>query len=73
MALYKIDPWGEGRADLRAGIISSTLANVNRGPKSQPLSPIDFMPYHEKPEPPNAQAELSEEIKRGFMQLEKAN
>ena len=25
---YQIEPWGEDRADLRAGIVASTLHNV---------------------------------------------
>jgi hypothetical protein len=28
---YQIEPWGEDRADLRAGIVASTLANVYAG------------------------------------------
>ena len=41
-----LEPWGEERADLRAGIISATLANVNRGDKNDKvLTPLDFMPY----------------------------
>lgn len=27
MALYRMDPWGEERAYLRAGIVASTIAN----------------------------------------------
>ena len=47
-ALYELDPWGEERADLRAGIIASTIANVNRG-KGKSFSPGDFMPEFDKP------------------------
>lgn len=41
-----IEPRGEVRADLRAGIISSTLVNSNafRKPGSNPVKPADFMP-----------------------------
>ena len=45
IALDRIDPWDQGRADLRAGIIASTIANVNRGKKSKSFSAKDFMPY----------------------------
>lgn len=47
MGFFKIDPFGEGRADLRMGIIASTIANVNRG-KQKPFKPADFMPFVEK-------------------------
>lgn len=50
-AYYRIEPWGEERADLRSGIQSATIANCNRGKNQQPFSPADFMPFAEtKPE-----------------------
>lgn len=51
IAFYSIEPWGEERADLRAGIVASTVANVNRNAKqrSKPYSPKDFMPVYDKP------------------------
>jgi hypothetical protein len=51
MAFHNLDPWGEYRADLRAGIVASTVANVNtvRGRK---FKPSDFMvDYLKRPEP----------------------
>ncbi len=45
IALDRIDPWGEWRADLRAGIVASTLANVNRGKKTKAYTAKDFMPF----------------------------
>lgn len=52
MALYEIDPWGEQRADLRSGIVASTLANIHRDPKrrASAYKPEDFMPYVERKE-----------------------
>lgn len=46
-ALYQADPWGERRADLRAGIGHALFANANRDTKQrpEPFSPLDFMPY----------------------------
>lgn len=46
MAFYQIEPFGEERADLRAGVIASTIANANRDPKtrSKPFTPSEFMP-----------------------------
>lgn len=46
-ALYRISPWGEWSADLRAGIIASTMANVNRGENKKPYTPLDFMPLQQ--------------------------
>lgn len=39
-----LEPFGEERADLRAGIVASTIANVNRGRATPPFRPKDFMP-----------------------------
>ena len=44
MAFYRLEPFGEERADLRAGIVASTVYNVNRGKKGRVLKPTDFMP-----------------------------
>lgn len=49
MAYNQIEPFGEERADLRAGIVASTIANVNRG-KGQPMKPADFMPKFDRRE-----------------------
>lgn len=49
-AFYGLEPWGDERADLRAGIIASTQANCHRDPKSgKPFKPADFMPDYGKP------------------------
>lgn len=40
----KMEPFGEERADLRAGIIASTFANLYRKKGKKPLQPQDFMP-----------------------------
>lgn len=46
MAYYCIEPFGEYRADYRAGLISSVIAEVNRNPKKQkrPFRVRDFIP-----------------------------
>lgn len=46
IAYYRLEPWGEERADLRAGIVASTIANVHRNPKKQrqPYEAVQFMP-----------------------------
>ena len=47
MAYDRLEPWGEERADLRAGIIAATIANSMRGKKGKPFKPADFMPKFE--------------------------
>jgi len=46
MAYAQLEPFGEERADLRAGIVASVFANANRDPKKKghPYQPKDFMP-----------------------------
>lgn len=44
---YELEPWGEERADLRAGIIASTVYNIGKG-KGRMLSPADFMPKFDR-------------------------
>lgn len=45
---YSIEPFGDQRADLRAGIIAATMSNRWRGKHEQPSEPIDFMPFHRR-------------------------
>lgn len=45
LAYYELEPFGEERGDLRAGIIASTIANVHRDPKKgKAFRPDDFTP-----------------------------
>lgn len=43
LAYEEIQPHGERRSDLRAGIIASTIANASRSKHSQPFAPKDFI------------------------------
>jgi hypothetical protein len=45
LQLYADEPWGEDRADLRAGIIAATVANHAGRMRSESASPVEFMPY----------------------------
>lgn len=47
MAEYNIEPWGDRRGDLQAGIIASVAHNVWVSNKSQLKSPLDFIPKFE--------------------------
>lgn len=46
-AYYGLEPWGEQRADLRAGIIAATAAAPWRKAGSPPPRPTDYMPRFE--------------------------
>jgi hypothetical protein len=45
MAFDGMEPIGEGRADLRAGIVASAVVNHSMNPPKQPTRPTDFMPF----------------------------
>lgn len=44
MAAYQIAPWGDERADLRAGYVAATQYNVNRQRGQKALKVSDFVP-----------------------------
>lgn len=50
LAYSQVEPWGEERADLRAGIVASTVANTARNAKKRrkPFRPEEFMPTFER-------------------------
>jgi hypothetical protein len=48
LAYWHLEPWGEGRADLRTGILTSTLANIHRSRETRPFTPSDFMPTFDR-------------------------
>ena len=49
-AFLQLEPHGEDRADLRAGIVASTIANANRKKGTRAFKPSDFMPKFEQQE-----------------------
>lgn len=44
MVFAQLEPFGERRADLRAAIVATTVANANRGKNQRPFKVEDFMP-----------------------------
>lgn len=58
MAYYRLEPFGEERADLRSGIIASILANVHRKKGAAAFGPEDFMYRAEQPEAKPTAGEL---------------
>lgn len=59
-AYYKLEPFGEERADVRAGVVASVIANVHRG-KNRPFRPTDFMVFRD---PAVVRAEQEREAER---------
>jgi hypothetical protein len=51
-ALFMAEPWGEVRGDVAAGVVASTIANVNRSGSSKAFTPLDFCPYLKPREEP---------------------
>ncbi|MGO4154340.1 DUF4035 domain-containing protein [Cupriavidus sp. YAF13] len=49
MAFYELEPWGSHYDDLRAGAVTSMLANINRNTKAapKPFGVLDFMPWND--------------------------
>lgn len=51
VAFYSIEPFGDRTADFRAGVLASTVANVNRGKDTPAFRPLDFIPWAQEPKP----------------------
>lgn len=56
MAFMRLEPFGEFRADLRAGIVAATVANAARSPDRPPFKTTDFMPDFSRADKPAAAA-----------------
>jgi len=61
-AFYEIDPFGDQRGDIQAGVIASTAANLKRDKKSKPFTPQDFMLFNKKPEYQIDESEIKRRI-----------
>lgn len=55
MAYARIEPWGQWRDDVRAGVVASVIANVHRARGQQAFSPLDFLLF--QPKKPRSAAE----------------
>jgi hypothetical protein len=66
IAFDRISPIGDERADLRAGIVASVMANCHRS-KGEPFKPQDFMPFLDKPrvDPLEAARAMKKALKGG--------
>lgn len=64
-ALYaELEPFGATRADVRAGIVAATVANVNRDPKKrkEPYTPGDFFSELRQARPAKPRQTVEEQI-----------
>jgi hypothetical protein len=59
LAYYGLEPWTQDRADWRAGMVASVIANVNRGRGTPAYKAADFMPRF-GPEPEQKRQPLSD-------------
>lgn len=49
LAYFTVEPFGDARADWRAAMQASVVANVNRRQASRQFQPRDFMPRFDQP------------------------
>lgn len=69
MAFYEIEPFGDGRADIRSGIIASTIANVHRKKSRAAYKTKDFLPkFKSRRAQP---VDVSEKVVAMFMKIDK--
>ncbi|MEK7947640.1 DUF4035 domain-containing protein [Pigmentiphaga sp. YJ18] len=49
MAFARLEPFGSHVEDRRAGVVASTLANINRDPKArpEPFGDLDLIPWND--------------------------
>lgn len=67
MAYDQIEPIGEARADLRAGILASTFVNHGASPPRRPVKPVDFMPFARAFSPAGEAIALSDPDEHGHL------
>ncbi len=67
MVYNKLEPFGENIADIRSGMIASTIANCNRGKNQKPFKVDDFIIKRVGNE--KTEVEKMQEIKAGFEAL----
>lgn len=60
IAYSRIEPWGDERADWRAALVASVIAEVNRNrtKRKKPYAPKDFLLNFEGPKRQSAQTQL---------------
>lgn len=63
MAMDLVEPFGDRRGDIQAGIVAQTMANMWRDPKQKAFTLDLFLPkFSSDPEPPKRQQTVEEQI-----------
>jgi hypothetical protein len=68
VAFTEVEPWGDVRADYRAGILPSVMANVMGGNKKTPADYMPFVTFGAKEETPQ---QLADRFTREFFKATK--
>jgi hypothetical protein len=73
MAYASIEPFGEGAANVRTGVIASTIANRHRDPKreKQAYTVQQFTPFLDHPTSAATTPDVSETLKQMFAHVPK--
>ncbi len=67
LAFYRLDPFGGYRQDVHAGIIASTIANVNRSRKTKAFKVEDFVVgWNEPPKPKQSVQSMKANLMAAF-------
>ena len=68
MAYYSLEPWGEDRADLRAGVIASAVYNAQGAKKrgGGQFAPADFLLFPERRDDPNSARNVKAKLLAAF-------
>lgn len=71
MAYYMLEPFGETRHDLQAGIVASTVVNLFGDRKGKPLNPGDFVLFQDAVEKkPKEAKEIYNQFRSWAMSLQ---
>tara|TARA_R110002096_G_scaffold187982_3_gene367724 strand:+ start:2855 stop:3115 length:261 start_codon:yes stop_codon:yes gene_type:complete len=62
MALEFIDPHGPLRGDIQAGIVASTIANVNRGKGVAAFTVQDFLPFKDSDRKQDSEEDMKTQL-----------
>ena len=68
LAFYRVQPWGDQRADLRSAQIVKMLYDVNRGKNSKDRKLTDFLMFWKKPAAP-ADPNIGQSVLAAFGKL----
>lgn len=71
-AFDSLEPFGDMRADVRAGVVASTLANIHRKRGAKAFKMTDFMPMLKLIQPQQTEEEMKSVLMAAFAEFRKA-